>query len=112
MKALSAYEFARIESDFTAKGKAMAYDIDVVAYLILKRADVDLRKTVDYRTCKDVFVELTMSCEKDEAKNWMRYWMANAMSYGNQTRNLDWRTKFLAAYDIFNGFFREEKACS
>ena len=42
-----------------------------------------------------------MSCNEQEAVNWMKYYMANAIAYGIQTKNLDWRTKFLAAWDLF-----------
>ena len=104
MKALTAYEFTRFDADFTAKEKTQYYDMDTVEFLIRHYSKgVDLRSTPDYEDCKDTFIELTMSGDLDEAKGWMQYWMANAMAYGNQTRNLDWRTKFLAAYDIYKG---------
>ena len=107
MKALSAYEFTRFDADFTAKEKTQYYDLRAVEFLIEYRAKgVDLRKTDDYKECKDTFIELTMSGDLEEAISWMEYWMANAMAYGNQTRNLDWRTKFLAAYDIHEGLLK------
>ena len=55
-----------------------------------------------YLDAKDWFIETTMSCDQSEAIRWMQYYMSNAIAYGIQTKDLDWRTKFLAAYDLFN----------
>lgn len=100
---MNGYEFTRFEADFTAKRKAGSYNIDEVASKIKNsNPDVDFRNTEDYKDAKYWFIETTMSCDEEEAINWMNYYMANAIAYGLETKNLDWRTKFLAAYDLFN----------
>lgn len=102
---MDAYEFTRFEADFTSKVKAQAYEASVVATLAKQAFDeagIDYKQDADYIDAKHVFIELTMSCDMQEAINWMKYWMADAIAYGIMTKNLDWRTKFLAAYDIFN----------
>lgn len=101
---MTGHEFTRFEADFTAKMKAKKYyDAGTVAYLIeYTNPGVDLQDSADYKDAKYWFVETTMSCTKEEALNWMGYYMANAIAYGIQTKNLDWRTKFLAAYDLYN----------
>lgn len=98
---MNGYEFTRFEADFTAKVKAQHYDVVEVQRSIVARANTDLRKTADYDDAKDWFIDTTMSCTQREAISWMNYYMANAIAYGIQTKNLDWRTKFLAAYDLF-----------
>ena len=103
-KKLNGYEFTRFEADFTSQLKAQAYDADVVAMQAMhafERAGEDYKEAPDYIDAKDWFIETTMSCDHDEAVNWMKYYMANAIAYGIQTKNLDWRTKFLAAWDLF-----------
>lgn len=98
---MTGYEFTRFESDFTSKQKASSYDAGTVAFQIKQsNPGVDFKNDPDYKDAKDWFIETTMSCDRDEAINWMNYYMANAIAYGIQTKNLDWRTKFLAAYDI------------
>ena len=99
---MTGYEFTRFESDFTSKVKAQAYEASVVAFQIeYDNPGVDFKQDADYIDAKDWFIETTMSCDKDEAINWMKYYMANAIAYGIQTKSLDWRTKFLAAWDLF-----------
>ena len=100
---MNAYEFTRFDADYTYKARAYACETSVVALQIeLAHKDCDAREQVHYTECKDVFIELTMSCNKQEAIKWMKYWMANALAYGIKTKNVDWQYKFLAAYDLFN----------
>ena len=100
---MTGYEFTRYEADFTSKTKAQAYDAATVAHMIAyNNPTADFRNDDDYIDAEHWFMETTMSCDKDEAINWMEYYMANAIAYGIQTKNRDWRTKFLAAYDLFN----------
>lgn len=99
---MTGYEFTRFEADFTSKVKARAYEASVVVFQIeYKNPNVNFRSEADYIDAKHWFIETTMSCDEDEAINWMKYYMANAIAYGIETKNLDWRTKFLAAWDLF-----------
>ena len=101
---MTGYEFTRFESDFTDKVKAQAYVASEVA-LKAKQAFInagkDYKDDPDYKDATHWFIETTMSCDQEEAVNWMKYYMTNAIAYGIKTKNLDWRTKFLAAWDIF-----------
>lgn len=102
---MNAYEFTRMDIDFNAKMKAKAYDAKVVAFQAkraFEAAGVNYKETAEYKDAKNWFVETTMSCDRGEAMNWMKFYMANAIAYGIQTKNLDWRDKFLAACDLFN----------
>lgn len=99
---MTGYEFTRFKADYTSKVKAQAYDTSVVAMKAKMSFENEDYKNTDYEDAKDWFIDSTMSCNKDEAIGWMKYYMANAIAYGIQTRNLDWKTKFLAAYDLFN----------
>ena len=101
---MTGYEFTRFEADYTCKAKAQRYEASIVAMHARKSFDdafVDYTKDADYIDAREWFIETTMSCNKKEAIEWMKYYMANAIAYGIQTKNLDWKTKFLAAYDIF-----------
>ena len=99
---MNGYEFTRFEADFTSNMKAQAYDAGTVAFQIeYNNPSIDFRQEADYKDAEHWFIETTMSCDEDEATNWMKYYMANAIAYGIQTKSLDWRTKFLAAYDLF-----------
>ena len=110
---MTGYEFTRFEADFTANMKAKAYDAGTVAYQIeYNNPAVDFRSEADYEDAKNWFIETTMSCNEREAINWMSYYMANAIAYGIQTKALDWRTKFLAAYDLFNSLTKGRVAMS
>lgn len=100
---MNAYEFTRFEADFTNTLKAKSYNItDMAKKIYATSGGRDFRKDSHYKECEDMYVELTMSCDKKEAIGWMQYWMVNAIAYGIQTKNLDWKCKFLAAYDLYN----------
>lgn len=104
MKKLNGYEFTRFEADFTNKVKAQQYDASIIAFKCEEafgKSCKDCHEDPDYIDSTHWFIETTMSCGKDEAINWMKYYMANAIAYGIETKNLDWRTKFLAAWDLF-----------
>lgn len=105
---MTGYEFTRFDADYTSKCKASAYEASIVAFQIEYNSKTeDLRLNPDYIDAKEWFIDTTMSCDREEATNWMKYYMANAIAYGIQTKNLDWRTKFLAAYDLYNGLIKE-----
>lgn len=100
---MTGYEFTRFEANFMSKQKAQCYDASTVAFQIeYNNPTIDFRNDADYEDAKNWFIDTTMSCDKKEAINWMTYYMANAIAYGIETKNLDWRTKFLAAWDLFN----------
>ena len=102
---MTGYEFTRIDNDFTSKvPRAQYYDARTLVFKIEYNAHglEPLRTSEDYKDAKEWFVDTTMSCTLEEAKNWMEYYMANAIAYGVVTKNLDWRTKFLAAYDLYD----------
>lgn len=101
---MNGYEFTRFTADFTSKVKAQSYEASVVAMQAERAFGLngkDYKEEPDYIDAKEWFLETTMSCNEAEAINWMKYYMANAIAYGIQTKNLDWRTKFLAAWDLF-----------
>lgn len=100
---MNGYEFTRFEADYTNKVKAGAYDASTVAFKIeYNNPGVDFRTDADYIDASQWMIDSTMSCDLKEAINWMKYYMVNAIAYGIETKNLDWRTKFLTAYDLFN----------
>ena len=101
---MNGYEFTKFESDYTSKVKAQAYEASVVAMQAAHAFEVnciDYKEEDDYKDAQYWFIETTMSCNKEERISWMKYYMANAIAYGIQTKNLDWKTKFLAAWDLF-----------
>jgi len=99
---MNAYEFTRMDIDFQSRIKAQAYEAKVLEMTIKARHDYDIREDEEYKDAHDTFIELTMSCTKEEAIWWMKKWMADAIAYGLESQECDWQHKFLAALDIFN----------
>lgn len=109
---MNGYEFTRYNADYTSKLKAQAYDTRAVALQAMRSYDrdgKDYREDPDYKDATDWFLETTESCNKEEATGWMKYYMANAIAYGIATKNPDWKTKYLAAYDLHNSLTRREE---
>lgn len=55
----------------------------------------------DYYDSQEWMMEVTSSCDKEEAIDWMKYFMDKAVIYGKKEKNKDWKTKYLAAYDMY-----------
>ena len=101
---MNGYEFTRFESDYRSKVKAQAYDANYIRHRLLDtfaKQNINYKDLPDYKDSEFWFFETTSSCTEKEAIDWMRYYMTNAIAYGIATKNLDWRTKFLAGYDLF-----------
>jgi len=74
------------------------YDARALAFRIAYQSDI--RSEEAYKEAKDELLDETMSCDVQEAIDWMIHEMESAIRYGKLTQNRDWRYKFLAAYDI------------
>ena len=102
MKKLNGFEFTKINyliRNIDAQRIAKDYPSSNIVYDIV-RINPDIRKDEDYIDATDWFMETTMSCNAEETIAWMGFYMANAIAYGMETKNLDWKAKYVAAYDI------------
>lgn len=111
MKKLNGYEFTMLdlnkiseESKHKERKLAKCYDANILAFKCeasFSKNGKDYHDDPDYIDAKDWMLETTMSCDKKEAIEWMKFYMGKAIVYGIESKNLDWKTKFLAAYDLF-----------
>lgn len=99
---MTAYQFTRFEADRVHTLKARGFDIDIIKMQIgLSNPNKNFfRNTKEYKDAQNTYYDLTMSCSKEEAIEWMCRWMLNAIAYASQTKDLNWRVFFMAAYDI------------
>ena len=74
------------------------YDLGVLATLIDMNGEV--RNSKAYKAYKGILIDQTMSCDKEEATNWMLYTMHNCINNGHHGRDDKLRAEFLAAYDL------------
>lgn len=112
MKSLNGYKFTTLslneiseESKRKERKLAKCYDARVLAFKCeasFGRSGKDYHEEPDYIDAKDWMLETTMSCNKQEAIEWMKFYMGKAIAYGIESKNLDWKTKFLAAWDLFH----------
>lgn len=100
---MTAYEFAnlRYSKQQVESVKSKYSSPSDIAEEIERNMKINLRVQPKYEEAKDMFIELTMSCNTIEAKRWMTYWMLSAKVYGDLENDLDWRYFYLAAYDIY-----------
>lgn len=101
---MNAYEFTRVENGFTHKMDTSDVNVPWIAHHVVAsfaRAGQDYTEDPDYIEARHIFIDTTMSCNQLEAVKWLEYYMVNAIAYGIATKNLDWKTKFLAAYDLW-----------
>ena len=72
------------------------------AHKVVKAIDTpSLRNSREYKTAQSLIIDETMSCDRDEAINWMKFYMKDALRQGNGTKNEELRAEFLAAYDLY-----------
>ena len=89
--------------------KSMDYKMPDVAEKI-KQKDPELVLTDDYRETLDVYIDETMSCDSPEdAVSWMVHVGRLAIQYGLDTKNLDWKVKFMVAWDISHNLTSKDK---
>lgn len=98
---MTGYEFIKFRPSQGYRNKAELYDADELKDLLLMRnKEKDLRDQRDYKDAQGAFIDCTMSCDREEAIGWMRFWMGKAIAYGLQTHDKKWGYFFLAAYDL------------
>lgn len=96
---MTAYDF--IKTDYTKKAKHQTYQANTLAFLLIQsNPGKDLREQPEYKEAEDAFYDSTMSCNREEAINWMSYYQSNAIAYGLATNDTRWGYYFLAAFDI------------
>lgn len=77
-------------------------DADVIASKMSNAEE--LRVTSDYEEVKDEYIELTMSCDEEEAMYQLKSFMETAIWQGlrgGEVKNNRLRIEFLAAYDLY-----------
>lgn len=75
------------------------YDINSLAELLIHK-NMRIRETRKYQEEKNLALDRTMSCNRSEAINWLKHFMAEAISKSKDNIE-DWEYSFLASYDIF-----------
>lgn len=102
---MTAYEFTRMDAPIDLIAKIKAKNIPPVSWQDFEKRILakhpDIRTSAEYMDTYNIFIELTMSCDNEEAITWMKSWIYDSIAYGISTKNLDWQDKFLAAHDIY-----------
>lgn len=88
--------------------KSMEYKAPDVAKRIMETTP-GIRETEDYGKTMDEYIDYTSSCDLGEAVSWMVHVGKSAIQYGLDTKNLDWKTKFIVAWDICHNLTEKEK---
>lgn len=60
----------------------------------------DLRRQREYHDAQDAFIDVTMSCDLEEAIGSLEFFREKAVAYGLETKDKNWGYFFLAAYDL------------
>lgn len=88
--------------------RSMDYKPDELARKI-KEKEPKIKCTEEYRETMNVYIDETMSCDADEAFHEMVHFGRMAIQYGLDTKNLDWKVKFIVAWDISHNLTANEK---
>lgn len=87
-------------------GEAKYYDAKILAWHITDRYTLFRSSTV-YKKTKDLVMDYTMACDRQEVLDWMNYYMGKAIEMETEaklSRNSRTREEaaalFLVAYDI------------
>lgn len=96
---MTSYEF--IKSDFTKFIGNRSFDILEIENRIKNSLKGDYTLYADYQNTRFMLMEVTQSCSRAETISWLRFYMLNAIAYGITTKELDWKTKFLATLDMY-----------
>ena len=88
--------------------KSMEYKAPDIAKKI-ESVDPEIRNTKEYAITQDEYIDYTMSCDLGEAIGWMIHIGKMAIQYGLDTKNLDWKVKFIVAWDIAHRLTANDK---
>ena len=88
--------------------KSMDYKAPDVAKKIMEK-DPEIYLTKEYGETQDAYIDETASMDVDEAVMWMAHTGKVAIQYGIDTKNLDWKVKFIVAWDISHRLTSNEK---
>ena len=75
------------------------YDARYLADLIIDKTP-QIRESKEYKNQMNRIVDETMSCDRQEAIDWMTHYMAQAIEAGTGKKDMRLRCRFLAAYDL------------
>lgn len=59
-----------------------------------------IRSSELYKEAKEFYIDETMSCDEEEATRELKLWEKDAIAFGYETKDRDWRVFFLAAFDL------------
>ena len=79
--------------------KAREYNLSTVSNK-LTAYKTNFRKHPKYAQAYDNYIDMTMSCDREEAWTHANHWAFKAIVYGIQSKDTDWVYLFLAAYDL------------
>ena len=100
-RSMTAYEFINYDAGYEYRQKALQCCMQRVYQLILiNNPGRDFTTELEYKDAENIFYDVTGSCDKGEACDWLMDFMVQAVAYGFETKNLDWQHKFLAAHNI------------
>lgn len=88
--------------------KSMNYKAPDLAKKIVEK-DPEIRYTKEYGETQDAYIDYTHSCDVGEAVAWMIHIGKMAIQYGLDTKNLDWKVKFIVAWDISHRLTEKDK---
>ena len=88
--------------------KSMEYKAPDVAKKIMEK-DPEIYLTKEYGETQDAYIDYTSSCDVGEAVRWMAHTGKMAIQYGLDTKNLDWKVKFIVAWDISHRLTEKER---
>ena len=102
-------EFMEYHASLTSMVKSMNYDFhEVVKSIIISSPDI--RKMDGYPEARKAYVSFSSGCEnEDDIVHWMSHFCRLSIQYGIETKNLDWKIKFIAAWDIVSEFLNGEE---
>lgn len=99
---MTPYQF--IKQDFTSallKNHTEFIDLQFYYNTLAARNNLSsVREMKEYHDIQDMFYDVTMSCNLQECKEQLEYFMVNAIGYGYATSDKKWILYFLAAWDI------------
>ena len=85
--------------------RTQGYDARYLADLIADRTP-QIRESKEYKAQMNRIIDETMSCDRQEAIDWMDYYMAQAIKAGTGKKDMSLRCRFLAAYDLQDELIR------
>lgn len=97
---MTAFEFLTFQPTSHSRQRADSYE-QLICFMRIEKILPQIREDSKYKQTYQILSTFTTALDRDKAVECLSGYKINAIAYGIETKDLDWRIFFVAAYDLW-----------